>query len=114
MGPAFQAGGLARSRPPESPAAVRALSHALFARAARTAHARAQRLIVLTNLTGDRLEWTRAAGDELGFEVVAVHLPEAEGPWEFGPDDRHWNVRAHGRIAELLWAKLAADAIPTE
>ena len=96
---------------PEGSPATRALGHALFARAVRTAHARAQRLILLTNLKGDALAWIRGVGDQLGFEVVAVGLPEPELPWLFGPDDRHWNERAHGRVADLLWERLAADTI---
>ena len=96
---------------PETSAATRALGHALLARAVRTAHARAQRLVLLTNLKGDALAWLRGAGGELGFEVVAAGLPDPELPWLIGPEDRHWNERTHGRIADLLWERLAAETM---
>ena len=87
--------------------ALDALTEAMFARAARVASSRGQRLVLLTNLAGVMLEDARRVAAEHGFEVVPVELPGSPPEWTFGPEDGHWNDRAHAFVADRLWEGLA-------
>jgi hypothetical protein len=83
------------------------LSAALFARAARIANGRGDRLVVLTTLSGAMLEEARRIGRERGFDVVAIELPGSYPVWTFGPEDAHWTERTHELVADRLADGLA-------
>lgn len=88
--------------------AVNSLERAILDRVEQIARERNHRLTLLTNLPFQFVQMLKNDSAQQFIDVIPITFDIANHKLVFGPEDQHWNPRAHGLIAQQLHSHIAS------